>query len=227
MFAWHQLLQCHSFVHCLHWLREMKARESSWQRNLTPCIFGDERVCRLMQLFSWPTVLLWLVISDRARVLSMPSRIYLPLGMTGRIDCPVEANPPVTLIQWSKDEVHLMNHSHVKVNKQGTLIISSVLASDQGQYSCRPYSPLGEGQNSMPIQVIVKGQYLVCMLFYVDVCVWMHAAWATQSVVSMNPTIPALRGLCRLSMTSLDKLFMKLRFIHADQVHLISSVHKK
>lgn len=162
----------------------MKTRESSWQRKLAPCVFRDEGM-RLMQLLAWPTVLLWLVVSDYPRVLSMPSRIYLPLGMTGRIDCPVEANPPVTLIQWSKDE-RLMNQTHVKVNKQGTLIISSVLATDQGQYSCRPYSPLGDGQSSMPIQVIVKGQSpCFVVVVYVLLCGWM-CEWVYVAYVCMS-----------------------------------------
>lgn len=191
----------------------MKARESSWQRkDMEPCLFGGDEGggMRLMQVLAWPTVFLWLVVvSDYPRVLSMPSRIYLPLGMTGRIDCPVEANPPVTLIQWSKDE-RLMNQTHVKVNKQGTLIISSVLATDQGQYSCRPYSPLGDGQSSMPIQVIVKGQShlaaSLCVFAYVYtyVCDCMYECiWPMYICLCSTGTIPDLRGLYRLSIKSL------------------------
>ena len=76
--------------------------------------------------------------------------------MVGKIECPVEANPPATIIQWSKDG-RILNQSHMKVSHQGTLIIRTVQLSDQGQFTCRPYSPVGDGHPSLPIQVLVKG----------------------------------------------------------------------
>lgn len=112
----------------------------------------------LLLVALWSTVLF---VSDLPRVLSMPSRIFLPLGMTGRIDCPVEANPPVTIIQWFKDD-QLLDLDHMKVDKEGALVIAPVQSGDHGHYSCRPYSPLGDGPNSMPIQIIVKGECVCC-----------------------------------------------------------------
>ena len=91
----------------------------------------------------------------------MPSHIYLPKGMMGRIDCPVESNPPLTLIRWFKEnrQIDFANIRHMRVSKDGTLIIKPVILSDEGHYSCTPYSPLGQGLSSSPVQVYVRGQY--------------------------------------------------------------------
>ena len=107
------------------------------------------------------SIVVLFLLADYPRVLSMPTRMYLPRGMTGRIDCPAEANPPVTLTVWSKDErtLDLMQNNHIKVNKHGTLVIRTVLPTDEGHYSCTPYSTLGEGERSIPIHVLVRGQY--------------------------------------------------------------------
>lgn len=37
----------------------------------------------------------------------MPSVIYVAIGLPGFIRCPVEANPPVTLVKWKKDGLPL------------------------------------------------------------------------------------------------------------------------
>jgi len=90
----------------------------------------------------------------------MPSRLYLPRGMMGRIDCLAEANPPLTLIVWFKggQPIDYLRMKHVRVNKDGTLIIKPVIISDEGQYTCTPYSPLGPGKSSSPVQVFVRGK---------------------------------------------------------------------
>ena len=49
-------------------------------------------------------ITLVLVLLDLPKVVGMPQQLYLPKGMMGRIDCPVEANPPVTLTAWSKND---------------------------------------------------------------------------------------------------------------------------
>lgn len=35
--------------------------------------------------------------------MNMPPIIYVPIGIHGYIRCPVEAEPPVTLVKWNKD----------------------------------------------------------------------------------------------------------------------------
>jgi len=102
--------------------------------------------------------------SDLPKLLEMPSRLYLPRGMMGRIDCPAEANPPMTLVVWFKGghPIDYFRLKHVRVNKEGTLILKPVIVSDEGQYSCTPYSPLGAGRSSSPAHVVVRGKNDFC-----------------------------------------------------------------
>jgi len=90
----------------------------------------------------------------------MPQRLYLPRGLLGRIECPVESNPPRTEVLWSKEGRTLDFEAvqHARVNRYGTLILQPVIASDEGQYSCQPYSPLGAGRVSTRVRVYVRGQ---------------------------------------------------------------------
>jgi len=110
-------------------------------------------------------------------VTALPPRVYLARGLTGRIDCPVDANPPATIILWAKNGVMVddddraggliggagstsptgRSRRRLRVNAQGTLIIRSVQMTDEARYVCTPYSPLGKGQTSMPVQVFVRG----------------------------------------------------------------------
>lgn len=91
--------------------------------------------------------------------------MYLPRGMMGRIECPVEANPPVTLILWSKNDrlIDVTQMTRMKLNKDGALVIKSVIAADEGKYSCTPYSPLGFGTASASIHALVRGKFLQTM----------------------------------------------------------------
>lgn len=41
--------------------------------------------------------------TDPARVLNMPPVIYVPVGIHGYIRCPVDAEPPATVVKWNKD----------------------------------------------------------------------------------------------------------------------------
>ena len=99
-------------------------------------------------------------VSDLPRVLSMPVSLYLPKGMMGRVECPIEANPPVTQVTWTKNEVAIdFNHSaRLKRNNKGTLIFKTVIASDEGRYACTPCSPQGSGKQSSPVKVLVRGE---------------------------------------------------------------------
>jgi len=132
-----------------------------------------------MRLFSRRTVtfavaaMLVCVVVDLPRVTPLPPRVYLARGLTGRIDCPVDANPPVTIIIWAKngkmvevddDGPGLIGSGsgggrkrRLRTNRQGSLFIGSVEKTDEGRYECTPYSPLGKGQTSMPVQVFVRG----------------------------------------------------------------------
>ena len=101
------------------------------------------------------------LLADLPRVLSMPMQLYLPLGMMGRIECPIEANPAITQVVWTKDGhvVNFATQSRLKLTRQGTLVIQTVVSSDDGTYTCTPYSPIGAGKSSPPVQVNVRGKY--------------------------------------------------------------------
>ena len=117
-------------------------------------------LCNRRLTCSYLTLCFLWVLADLPRVLSMPVRIYLPKGMAGRILCPVEANPPVTLIVWTKNErvIDFSRTTRLKVTKDGTLLLRSVIATDEGRYTCTPYSPLGAGRSSTVVQIIVRGK---------------------------------------------------------------------
>ncbi len=105
--------------------------------------------------------ILWMyLLPDLPRVLNMPLQIYLPRGMEGRLTCPVEANPPVTLTVWTLNErqIDVAHNKRLKVTKDGTLIFKNILTTDEGRYTCTPYSPLGAGRSSSVVQVYVKGK---------------------------------------------------------------------
>lgn len=104
--------------------------------------------------------------TDRPRVVNMPERLYLPRGLLGRIDCLVEANPPQTVIVWSKDGrlMDLENARHIRVSRHGSLLIKPVSMFDEGKYTCTPYSPLGPGDSSNAVQVFVRGNSINSLL---------------------------------------------------------------
>ncbi|KAI0211550.1 Protein turtle [Lamellibrachia satsuma] len=105
-----------------------------------------------------PEASAYLNVTYLPRVLSMPMQLYLPLGMMGRIECPIEANPAITQVVWTKDG-HVVNFAtldRLKLTRQGTLVIETVVAADDGTYTCTPYSPIGAGKSSPPVQVNVR-----------------------------------------------------------------------
>ena len=130
-------------------------------------------------LFVWSVV-------DAARVLSQPDRIYLTRAVPGRLDCPADANPPVTLVAWTKDgrpvqvarrinsdsdssiserpalktsaTGYIASDSfRVSLAGDGALLFTTVSSEDAGRYACTPHSSLGVGQSSVSVQVLVKG----------------------------------------------------------------------
>jgi hypothetical protein len=131
-----------------------------------------------------PEATAYLNVTYLPRVVGLTSRVFLARGLTGRLDCPVEANPPATLILWSRNGLMIDDDDdddgigggeggggygdgerrsagggasrRMRVGRQGSLFIRSVEDVDEGHYACTPYSPLGKGQTSLPIQVIVR-----------------------------------------------------------------------
>ena len=108
-----------------------------------------------------------IVVADLPRVLSQPGRRFLARGMPARLDCPADANPPVTDVRWTKNgrplELPDASPWTVKVTERGALVFRSVSPNDAGRYSCTPYSQLGEGRPSVPVHLIVKGLFTQCI----------------------------------------------------------------
>ena len=57
---------------------------------------------RMSDVVVW--VLMLLLLDLPSHLVDARRQIFLPRGMLGRVDCPVDANPPVTLTVWTKDE---------------------------------------------------------------------------------------------------------------------------
>jgi hypothetical protein len=120
--------------------------------------------------------------------------VYMSRGTADRLRCPAEADPPVTLIVWSKDgqvvdaavegvdtpddgpsigfddndESVAGRGARLMISQRDNqLIISNVTWSDAGLYTCTAYSPLSTGHPMHKIMVIVKGAFnSVCRFFF-------------------------------------------------------------
>jgi len=109
----------------------------------------------------WMALLLFLV--PPTHLVAARRQIFLPRGMLGRVDCPVDANPPVTLTVWTKDDrvIDVTRTTRFKVRSDGTLLIKPVAPSDEGRYSCTPYSSLGAGKTSPGVNIVVRGTFYI------------------------------------------------------------------
>ena len=96
----------------------------------------------------------------------MPVETYLGRGLPGRLDCVVDANPPVSQVVWTKNERPLAADAapppsrRVHVDRRGSLVFRVVSAVDEGRYACAAYSPLGAGRSSTTVRVYVRGDDL-------------------------------------------------------------------
>ena len=109
-------------------------------------------------------VLMLLLLDLPSHLVDARRQIFLPRGMLGRVDCPVDANPPVTLTVWTKDErvIDVTRTTRFKIQGDGTLLIKPVAPSDEGRYACTPYSSLGAGRTSSSIDIVVRGSLSLC-----------------------------------------------------------------
>jgi len=112
--------------------------------------------------------------SDLPRVSKLPPDVYVARGLPAHLDCPTSANPAVTSVVWSKDDrvvaplvpkdLDSGSGARLAIDRDGSLLFESAFTQDQGQYSCTPYSPLGVGQASPPVQLHVRGASLLTVL---------------------------------------------------------------
>jgi len=101
-----------------------------------------------------------------------PRRTYLGRGLTGRVECPAEDDPPHRLVIWSRggrvirftagdaSTAASSDGRRLSVDFGGTLVIEDVQPSDADDYRCTLYSPQEDvGRLSFVIRVKVRGQY--------------------------------------------------------------------
>ncbi|XP_055865968.1 uncharacterized protein LOC106054729 isoform X2 [Biomphalaria glabrata] len=86
----------------------------------------------------------------------MPAEITWAKGYLQQIDCPVDANPPLKNVLWTKDQNSVSSMGRFDILENGTLLVSNVEESDAGSYKCTPYNVLGSGPSSPRVQVQVK-----------------------------------------------------------------------
>ena len=96
-----------------------------------------------------------------ARVSYSPLIQYLPLGLSGVINCFIEANPPANQISWTKDGLPFEpNPSNgVIILNNGSLLFQRVTMDHQGFYRVVPYNEYGTTPSGNQIEVLVKGEF--------------------------------------------------------------------
>lgn len=82
------------------------------------------RFSKIQRNLSWFVYSLCVFLPDPARVVNMPSVIYVAISLPGFIRCPVDATPPVTLVKWKKDGLPL------RIDKVSWCAVSTPLTSD-------------------------------------------------------------------------------------------------
>jgi len=107
-----------------------------------------------------PYLLLLLVMTESCSSLYREQRVVLSRGVRGYISCPALAEPPTTLIVWTKDGEVVDTETKEagrSTDSRGALVINTVSVSDEGVYYCSAYSPLDDLRTDYPIWVSVKG----------------------------------------------------------------------
>ncbi|KAK7105892.1 hypothetical protein V1264_017214 [Littorina saxatilis] len=92
----------------------------------------------------------------RVIVEKMPVQVRWAKGFMEKLDCPVDANPPMTDTMWTKGQSTLDSSGRIDILLNGSLLVSNVKEEDAGTYFCTPVSALGSGQISPNVQVIVR-----------------------------------------------------------------------
>ncbi|XP_051902174.1 protein turtle homolog B-like isoform X2 [Hippocampus zosterae] len=105
-----------------------------------------------------PTASAYLTVQYPARVVNMPSVLYVAIGLPGFIRCPVDANPPVTLVKWKKDGLPLRIEKYPGWSQMddGSIRVAEVTEDSLGTYTCMPYNALGSMGWSPPAPLVLK-----------------------------------------------------------------------
>ncbi|XP_035999428.1 protein turtle homolog B [Fundulus heteroclitus] len=105
-----------------------------------------------------PSASAYLAVQYPARVVNMPSVIYVAIGLPGFIRCPVDANPPLTLVKWKKDGLPLRIDKYPGWSQMddGSIRVAEVTEDSLGTYTCMPYNALGSMGWSPPAPLVLK-----------------------------------------------------------------------
>uniref|UniRef100_A0A673M3E2 Uncharacterized LOC107714578 n=1 Tax=Sinocyclocheilus rhinocerous TaxID=307959 RepID=A0A673M3E2_9TELE len=109
-------------------------------------------------LMTPPSVSAYLKVKHPARVVRMPRETYLPTGKGGKIICPVQAEPPMLYVNWTKDgaSLDLEQYPGWMVNSEGSVFITAANDDAVGMYTCTAYNSYGTMGQSEPTKVILK-----------------------------------------------------------------------
>ncbi|XP_055018031.1 protein turtle homolog A isoform X1 [Boleophthalmus pectinirostris] len=126
--------------------------------NLIPEDAGNYTCIPTNGILTPPSASAHLKVKHPARVTRMPRETYLPAGMEGVIVCPIQADPPVLYVNWTKDGNHLNldNFPGWMVNSEGSVFIARANDNAVGMYTCTPYNSYGTMGQSEPTKVILK-----------------------------------------------------------------------
>ncbi|KAK5871160.1 hypothetical protein PBY51_004055 [Eleginops maclovinus] len=126
--------------------------------NLIPEDTGNYTCIPTNGLLTPPSASAHLKVKHPARVVRMSRETYLPSGMEGRIICPVQADPPVLYVNWTKDgnDLNLDNYPGWIVNSEGSVFITTANDNAVGMYTCTAYNSYGTMGKSEPTKVILQ-----------------------------------------------------------------------
>ncbi|XP_068168067.1 uncharacterized protein igsf9b isoform X2 [Antennarius striatus] len=126
--------------------------------NLIPEDAGNYTCIPTNGLLTPPSASAHLTVKHPARVGRMSRETYLPAGMEGVIECPVQADPPVLYVNWTKDgtSLNLDNYPGWMVNSEGSVFITTANDNAVGLYTCTAYNSYGTMGQSEPTRVILK-----------------------------------------------------------------------
>ncbi|XP_022059929.2 protein turtle homolog A isoform X1 [Acanthochromis polyacanthus] len=126
--------------------------------NLIPEDAGNYTCIPTNGILTPPSASAHLKVKHPARVARMPRETYLPAGMEGIIVCPVQADPPVLYVNWTKDgnDLNLDNFPGWMVNSEGSVFITTANDNAVGMYTCTAYNSYGTMGQSEPTKVILQ-----------------------------------------------------------------------
>ena len=91
--------------------------------------------------------------------MSLPEGVVLVAGREGRVLCAVEADPPPTVNWFLPDGtmVSTSQLSRIQSASNGTLLFTTALPQDGGEYTCEAVNTLGLSSDSVLVEVYGEG----------------------------------------------------------------------